>query len=135
MKDSYSFDLDQAGLDTAFDRHLEAYRRIFKRLGFEVVAVEASSGLMGGNQSIEFMLESDAGEDWIAHCPKCGYAANVEKAQSVIPEATDGDGLAEPEKFPTPGVKTIEDLESMEGAPPRIARSRRSSTRSTARPC
>jgi prolyl-tRNA synthetase len=115
MKDSYSFDLDQAGLDAAFDRHFEAYRRIFKRLGFEIVAVEASSGVMGGNQSIEFMLRSDAGEDWVAHCEHCGYAANVEKAQSVIPPAEDGDGPAAPERFPTPGVKTIEDLAKMEG--------------------
>jgi len=114
MKDSYSFDLDQAGLDASFDRHFEAYRRIFKRLGFEIVAVEASSGVMGGNQSIEFMLKSDAGEDWVAHCEHCGYAANVEKAQSLIPEASDGEGLPAPEKFPTPGVKTIEDLAKLE---------------------
>lgn len=115
MKDSYSLDLDEAGLDLAFNRHLEAYRKIFKRFGFDVVAVEASSGVMGGNQSIEFMLESDAGEDWVAHCEKCGYAANVEKAQSVLPAVEDGDGLTEPEKFATPGIKTIEALVGMEG--------------------
>jgi prolyl-tRNA synthetase len=115
MKDSYSFDIDQAGLDHAFDQHFEAYRRIFKRLAFEVVAVEASSGVMGGSQSIEFMMKSDAGEDWVAHCEKCGYAANIEKAQSVLPEPKDGDGLEAPEKFPTPGVRTIEDLEKLEG--------------------
>jgi len=115
MKDSYSFDLDQAGVDEAFDRHFEAYHRIFKRLGFDVIAVEASSGVMGGNQSIEFMLESDAGEDWVAYCGKCGYAANLEKAQSVLSEAQDGPGLEAPERFPTPGVKTIEDLAKMEG--------------------
>jgi prolyl-tRNA synthetase len=118
MKDSYSFDLDQAGLDQAFDRHFEAYRRIFKRLGFEAVAVEASSGVMGGNQSIEFMMKSDAGEDWIAHCEKCGYAANVEKAQSVLPAVEDGPGLAQPEEFPTPGVRTIDDLAKMAGGAP-----------------
>jgi len=115
MKDSYTLDIDDAGLEHSFNQHLEAYRRIFKRLGFDVVAVEASSGVMGGNQSIEFMLKSDAGEDWVAHCEKCGYAANVEKAQSVLPEIEDGAGLAEPEKFPTPGIKTIEDLAQMEG--------------------
>ena len=114
MKDSYSLDIDEAGLDASFDRHLEAYRRIFRRLGLDVVAVEASSGVMGGNQSIEFMLKSDAGEDWIAHCEKCGYAANVEKAESVLPEIEDGDCLAAPERFPTPGVKTIESLAAME---------------------
>ena len=115
MKDSYSFDLDQAGLDHAFDQHFEAYRRMFKRFGFEIVAVEASSGVMGGNTSIEFMLRSDAGEDWVAACGQCGYAANVEKAESVLPSVEDGAGLTEPEKFPTPGVKTIDDLAKMDG--------------------
>ncbi|MEZ4334990.1 MAG: proline--tRNA ligase, partial [Myxococcota bacterium] len=118
MKDSYSFDLDQAGLDRAFDDHFDAYRKIFKRLGFEAIAVEASSGLMGGSQSIEFMMRSDAGEDWIAHCGQCGYAANVEKAQSQLPAAQDGPGPASPEKFPTPGVRTIEDLAKMAGGAP-----------------
>ena len=115
MKDSYSFDIDEAGLDASFNRHLEAYRKIFKRFGFDVVAVEASSGVMGGDQSIEFMLKSDAGEDWVAHCEKCGYAANVEKAESILPDIEDGEGLAQPEKFPTPGIKTIDDLAEMEG--------------------
>jgi prolyl-tRNA synthetase len=115
MKDSYSFDLDETGLDRAFDNHFDAYRKIFKRLGFEAVAVEASSGLMGGNQSIEFMMKSEAGEDWIAHCGKCGYAANVEKAQSQLPVTQDGPGLAAPEEFPTPGVRTIDDLAKMTG--------------------
>ena len=115
MKDSYSFDLDQAGLDRSFDRHFDAYRRIFKRLGFDIVAVEASSGLMGGNASIEFMLKSEAGEDWVAACGQCGYAANVEKAGSVLPEIKDAEGFSKPEKFPTPGVKTIDDLAKLEG--------------------
>jgi len=115
MKDSYSFDIDEAGLDRSFNRHLEAYRKIFKRLGFDVVAVEASSGVMGGSQSIEFMLKSDAGEDWVAHCEKCGYAANVEKAESILVKIEDGEGLAQPEKFPTPGIKTIAALAEMAG--------------------
>ena len=115
MKDSYSLDIDEAGLELSFNRHLEAYRKIFKRFGFDVVAVEASSGVMGGSQSIEFMLKSDAGEDWVAHCEKCGYAANVEKAESILPEIEDGAGLAQPEKFPTPEIKTIEALVKMEG--------------------
>lgn len=115
MKDSYTLDIDDAGLDQSFEAHLQAYRRIFRRFGFDVVAVEASSGLMGGNQSVEFMLKSDAGEDWVAHCEKCGYAANVEKAQSILPEIEDGEGLAEPEKFSTPGIKTIDALVEMEG--------------------
>ena len=82
MKDSYSLDLDEAGLDAAFDRHFEAYRKIFKRLGLDAIAVEASSGMMGGNQSVEFMLASDAGEDWIASCEACGYAAKSPSTKS-----------------------------------------------------
>ena len=112
MKDSYSLDLDQKGLDGSFQRHFEAYRRIFERLGFDAIAVEASSGMMGGGQSIEFMLRSDAGEDWIASCEACGYAANVEKATSRLAVSEDDEGPARPEKVATPGVRTIADLES-----------------------
>ena len=118
MKDSYSLDLDEAGLDQSFDRHFEAYRRIFKRMGLDTVAVEASSGNMGGSQSIEFMVESDAGEDWIASCAKCGYAANTEKATSTLAVIEDDAGPPAPEKFPTPGVRTIDDLAAFEGGAP-----------------
>ena len=118
MKDSYSLDVDEEGLAQSFERHFEAYRRIFKRLGFEVVAVEASSGSMGGNESIEFMLRTDAGEDRVAGCGACGYAANLEKASSRLPEVEDSIREASPEKFPTPGVRTIEDLAVMEGGTP-----------------
>jgi prolyl-tRNA synthetase len=117
MKDSYSFDLDPAGLDVSFDRHRTAYFRIFERLGMPVIAVEASSGAMGGKDSTEFMCPSDAGEDLVAHCPNCQYAANVEKATSRLPEAVDGPGLPVPERFATPGVRTIEDLASGYDAP------------------
>ena len=116
MKDSYSMDVDEEGLGHAFDEHFKAYRRIFTRLGFETVAVEASSGAMGGDQSVEFMLRTDAGEDWVVGCAACGYAANVEKATSRIEEQDDGVGLPEPEKFPTPGVRTIEDLANLPDA-------------------
>ncbi|MBW1886402.1 MAG: proline--tRNA ligase, partial [Deltaproteobacteria bacterium] len=118
MKDSYSLDIDEAGLDYSFDCHFKAYRKIFKRIGFEPVAVEASSGAMGGSQSVEFMLKSDAGEDWIAACDGCGYAANVEKATSEIAATEDAPGPDAPEKFATPGVRTIQDLESFEGGAP-----------------
>lgn len=118
MKDSYSFDLDQAGLDFAFDRHFEAYRKIFARLGLDAVAVEASSGMMGGSDSVEFMVRSDAGEDWIASCGSCGYAANFEKATSKLPAVEDEVPPASPEKFPTPGVRTIEDLAAFDGGAP-----------------
>jgi prolyl-tRNA synthetase len=117
MKDSYSFDLDPAGLDAAFDRHRAAYFRIFERLGLPVIAVEASSGAMGGRDSTEFMCPSDAGEDLVAHCPECDYAANVEKATSRLEPAADGPGGPAPEQFDTPGVRTIEDLASGYDAP------------------
>lgn len=115
MKDSYSLDLDRAGLDRAFQLHFDAYRRIFDRCGLEPLAVEASSGSMGGSESIEFMVPSEAGEDWVASCGACGYAANLEKATSQLPEIEDGAGLAAPEKFATPGVKSIEDLVRFDG--------------------
>jgi prolyl-tRNA synthetase len=112
MKDSYSFDLDQAGLDVAYDKHYHAYCRIFDRCGLEYVAVEAHSGAMGGSQSHEFMVTSEAGEDFIAVCKACGYSANLEKAESVPvrPEAPDPKGDLEPEAFHTPGQKTIADV-------------------------
>ncbi len=83
MKDSYSFDIDEAGLDQSFDLHDAVYRTIFTRCGLKFVAVEADSGAMGGSQSQEFMVYTDAGEDLIASCPVCGYAANLEKATSI----------------------------------------------------
>jgi prolyl-tRNA synthetase len=117
MKDSYSFDLEPAGLDAAFDRHRAAYLAIFARLSLPVIPVEASSGAMGGKDSTEFMSPSDVGEDLIAHCPACNYAANVEKATSRLIPVEDGPGLAAPERFDTPGVRTIEDLATGYDAP------------------
>jgi len=119
MKDSYSLDQDRAGLDLAFQKHFGAYRRIFTRCGLEPLAVDASSGSMGGSESIEFMQVSEAGEDRIVSCGACGYAANVEKATSTLARVEDPAGLAAPERFPTPGVRTIEDLTRLDaGAPP-----------------
>ncbi len=118
MKDSYSFDIDPDGLDKAFQFHFEAYRKIFSRIGLETTAVEASSGSMGGSESVEFMVPSDAGEDLIVSCGSCGYAANVEKAISRVPPVHDEPGAAEPEKFATPGVRTIEDLVQFDGGAP-----------------
>jgi prolyl-tRNA synthetase len=117
MKDSYSFDLDADGLDQAFQRHFQAYRRIFARCGLDTLAVEASSGAMGGSESVEFMVASEAGEDWVASCPACGYAANVEKARSLLPPASDAPAQGAPERFATPGVRTIEDLVAFEPRP------------------
>ena len=112
MKDSYSFDIDKAGLDKSFDLHDAVYRRIFTRCGLRFVAVEADSGSMGGSQSQEFMVYTDAGEDLIASCPVCGYAANTEKATSRLEPVTEleatGDGT--PELIHTPGMGAIADI-------------------------
>ena len=118
MKDSYSLDLAQPGLDASFQRHFEAYRKIFSRCGIETLAVEASSGSMGGSESIEFMVESDAGEDFVATCARCGYAANLEKATSQLAAAEDPPPGAATERFPTPGVRTIDDLARFAGGAP-----------------
>jgi prolyl-tRNA synthetase len=112
MKDSYSFDIDAAGLDRSYDLHDEAYRKIFTRCGLKFVAVEADSGAMGGSQSQEFMVYTDAGEDLIASCAACGYAANMEKATSRLAPVTEmaptGDGT--PELVETPGQAAIADV-------------------------
>ena len=111
MKDSYSFDIDEAGLDVSYLKHDAAYRNIFTRCGLEFVAVEADSGAMGGSQSQEFMVYTDAGEDLIASSTS-GYAANLEKAASSLPRVEDlaatGDGL--PEMVHTPGFRTIDEV-------------------------
>ncbi len=112
MKDAYSFDLTTEGLDKSFENQREAYKKIFTRCGLKFVMVEASSGAMGGSASTEFMVRTDAGEDLIAVNEESGYAANLEKATSKLPEITDGTGLDAPEEFATPGIKTIEALAS-----------------------
>jgi prolyl-tRNA synthetase len=117
MKDSYSFDIDRVGLDVSYDRHHAAYVRIFERLGIPAIAVEASSGTMGGSDSTEFMCPSPSGEDLVAYSPACGYAANLEKATSRLADVADGPGRAAPERFDTPGARTIEDLAARFGAP------------------
>ncbi len=118
MKDSYSFDVDFDGLDLQFDAHDRAYRRIFERIGVPAFGVEASSGAMGGNSSVEFMTPSDAGEDDVAICPAGDYSANIEKATSHLAPITDEPGPSAPERFATPGVRTIEALASFEGGAP-----------------
>jgi len=113
MKDSYSFDVDEAGLDASFEAHRAAYERIFARLGIPAFGVEASSGNMGGSDSVEFMCPSAAGEDLVATCPNCGYAANLEKATSALPPIEDPAAAelpSAPARLDTPGVRTIEDL-------------------------
>src|SRR5216684_7557675 len=91
MKDSYSFDLDPVGLNVSYDKHYDAYRKIFDRCGLRYIVVEAHSGALGGSQSHEFMVASDAGEDYVVRCTRCDYAANLEKAaaRSSAPLAAD----------------------------------------------
>ena len=112
MKDAYSFDMDAAGLDVSYRKHDVVYRRIFSGCGLKFVAVDADSGAMGGSQSQEFMVYTEAGEDLIASCGQCGYAANVEKATSQLPPVEDlqptGDG--KPELVSTPGMGAIADV-------------------------
>jgi prolyl-tRNA synthetase len=121
MKDSYSFDLGPAELDLSFRLHHAAYTRAFERLGIPAIPVEASSGTMGGSDSTEFICPSPAGEDLIVLCPDCGYAANLEKATSGLVPVDDSPErtvmLGVPEPFPTPGVRTIEDLAARYQAP------------------
>src|SRR5260370_15114345 len=118
MKDAYSFDVDRSGLDKSFADQREAYRRIFTRCGVEFAIVEASSGSMGGSESSEFVAKTDAGEDLIASCANCGYAANLEKATFRSATNQDEPGPNGPEEFPTPGVRTIEDLTTFSGGAP-----------------
>jgi prolyl-tRNA synthetase len=121
MKDSYSFDMDPAGLDVSYQKHYDAYCRIFDRCGLKYMVVEAHSGAMGGSQSHEFMVRTPAGEDLIVSCESCSYAANIEKATSKLAPVDDlpaaGDG--KPMEVHTPGMKTIEDVARFLGVSPR----------------
>ena len=119
MKDSYTFDMDSAGLDAAYQRHYGAYCRIFDRCGLEYLPVDAHSGAMGGSESCEFMVPSAAGEDWLIECPASGYRANLEKAATLPrpPSVPDPEGDSLPEEFATPGKKTIEEVSEFDGLP------------------
>lgn len=109
MKDAYSFDLDQKGLDVSFNKMHDAYCTIFERCGLDFSAVEADAGAMGGSGSNEFMVKSDIGEAEVVFCNGCGYAANVEKA-ACIPEKAEAEELKDMEKVATPEARTIEEL-------------------------
>jgi prolyl-tRNA synthetase len=112
MKDSYSFDLDAAGLDVSYLKHYDAYCRIFDRCGMKYMVIDAHSGAMGGSQSQEFMVRTPAGEDQVVSCEKCSYAANMEKATSKLAPIEDlqpeGDG--KPLLVYTPGKGAIADV-------------------------
>jgi prolyl-tRNA synthetase len=124
MKDSYSLDRDEAGLDASYEAHSRAYARIMDRCGLHWYMVESDTGMMGGTGAHEFMAPSPAGEDRIVRDPGGGYAANVELAVSVPREPDFGETPDAPAPFDTPGVGTIEELASFTGLPPaRLAKS------------
>ncbi len=110
MKDAYSFDLDEAGADLAYEKMYQAYRRIFERCGLKFRAVEADTGNIGGSSSHEFMVLAESGEDAIVSCSGCAYAANVEKAELTIRTPSVAEPQAELAKVPTPGCRTIEEV-------------------------
>lgn len=109
MKDAYSFDVDEAGLDVSYDAMAQAYRNIFSRCGLETIEVEADSGAIGGKDSTEFILVADSGEDTVVICPTGDYAANAEKAVFAKPQQ-DIEPLLPIDEAHTPGIKTIEEL-------------------------
>ncbi|PYV89729.1 MAG: proline--tRNA ligase [Acidobacteria bacterium] len=120
MKDSYSFDIDAAGLDASYLKHRQAYKNIFDRCGLKYMVIEAHSGAMGGSQSEEFMVRTPAGEDQIVSCEKCDYAANMEKAISRLEPVSDlaAEGDGKPLLVHTPGMKTIEEVAKFLGVAP-----------------
>lgn len=110
MKDLYSFDIDDAGLDVSYRKMYAAYKRIYERLNLKFRVVEADSGAIGGNESHEFMVLADNGESEIVYCEKCNYAANVEKAECILPDINNKEEMLEITKIHTPGQKTIQDI-------------------------
>ena len=112
MKDAYSFDLTEEGLDKSYQKMYDAYCRIFNRLGLDFTIVDADSGAMGGSGSQEFMVKSPIGEDGIAYCDDCGYAANYEKAECIPQEKPSPECDLDMEKIHTPNAHTIEELVS-----------------------
>lgn len=110
MKDAYSFDLNEEGLDESYKKMYDAYCRIFKRMGLDFTIVDADSGAMGGSGSQEFMVKSEVGEDGIAYCDECGYAANYEKCECIPQEVPQIEGELDMEKVHTPKAHTIDEL-------------------------
>jgi prolyl-tRNA synthetase len=124
MKDSYSLDRDEAGLDRSYDLHIRAYDRIFDRCGIGWHRVESDTGMMGGSGAHEYMAPSPAGEDVIARTADGSYAANVELAVSRAADPDFGETPGAPEEFDTPGIGTINELASFTGLDPaRLAKS------------
>ena len=117
MKDAYSLDISWEGLDISYQKHYDAYRRIFDKCGIKYFVVGASSGAMGGRKSQEFMVESNSGEDTCAVCDSCGYAANVEVASSKVEPMPRIEPSPNYEEFATPNAKTIDELVEQFGIP------------------
>src|SRR5512139_2425627 len=110
MKDAYSFDATDEAAQASYYKMYDAYTRIFQRCGLKTIAVEADTGVMGGKFSHEFMVPAETGENEVVFCEACGYAANVEKATSGVPRCDERSPKCDVEKFPTPGVVTLEAL-------------------------
>ncbi len=110
MKDAYTLDSSWEGLDVGYGLHDKAYRAIFDRCDLDYFVVGASSGAMGGTGSEEFMVKSDAGEDTVAHCKDCGYAGNLEVAESKVPERGREKESEEVKEISTPNVHSIDEL-------------------------
>lgn len=115
MKDAYSFDRDEDGLDISYQAMSQAYRRIFKRLGLDCIIIDADSGAMGGSGSQEFMVRSEVGESEIVQCPSCGYAVDIEKAPCIAPDGTEAADPLMPEKVSTPDARTIREVTAFLG--------------------
>ena len=125
MKDSYSFDVDDAGLVASYQRHRDAYVATFDRLGLDYVIVSAMSGAMGGSASEEFLAPTEVGEDSFVRCPSCGFAANVEAVRTPVPAPVPLDGLPAAHVEDTPGTPTIESLVDLANSRPDLARADR----------
>jgi prolyl-tRNA synthetase len=121
MKDAYSFDVDQAGLEKSYSAQHGAYQRIFKRMGLDAVSVESDTGAMGGDTAHEFQVLTDVGEDRIAVCPNCDYRANMEKATRTADTPVREDGVAQRSEVSTPSTTSIESLQAvLKVAPDRL---------------
>ncbi len=110
MKDAYTFDIDDAGLDASYQRFRDAYRRVFDRLGFDYVIVKAEAGAMGGSKSEEFLARASVGEDTYVRCSRCDYAANVEAVDTPAPFAVAYDDAPAAHAEQTPDTPTIDTL-------------------------
>lgn len=118
MKDLYSFDIDESGLDVSYDKMVQAYKNIYRRCALPVILIQADSGAIGGKDSQEFMALTDIGEDEIIICDSCGYAANVEKASGIKGEA-ERQPEGPLEEVSTPGQESIEEVARFLAVPPR----------------